>query len=119
MPIQTSELHRTEAFGEVVDGEAVAHDDILADRGANRSRSTGHVLPAVSSLHNNEIGTGDWCPVRRLRGAEDVYKRLELSEELEHLPVEVGLDVLIDVLAVLTNDVVALSAQSAKPEKRA
>ena len=46
----------------------------------------------------------------RLRACEDVDDGLELAEKLEDLPVEIGFDVVVDVLAVLGDDVVSLAA---------
>ena len=58
------------------------------------------------------------APHRRLRAAEHIYEGVELSEELEDLPVQVVLDVFIDVQTVGVNDVVALAAKPRKPQKR-
>jgi len=48
---------------------------------------------------------------------QEIDDRLQLSQELERLPVKAGFDVVVDVLAVVGYERLALSAQAGEPDQ--
>ena len=81
------------------------------ERRRRRHRSAGHEAagprtPGTVDRVHHLIGQ---CR-RVLVADEHVHNGQEFAQELEQFPMEIGLDVVIDVLAVDSDDVVALAA---------